>query len=102
MNEISIYSTPTFRFRFRTFNVSDISNAWLTVKCGSVKIQKPLEESFIEDDMLCWTLTQEETKTLPENMAAKVMCDWLVGTRRGRSLIGTYKVTETGREEVMA
>lgn len=101
MNEISIYSTPTIRFKFSTVTLQALTEAYLTVKCGAVTIQKPLSEAFIDDTYLCWTLTQEETKTLTVNLTAKVMCDWKVGTKRGRSLIAQYKITETGLEELM-
>ena len=101
MNEISIYSTPTFRFSFKTFNVSDLTDAVLTVKCDNITIHKYFSESFIEDDLLCWTLSQEESKTLTVDLTARAMCDWKVGTKRGRSKIRNYKVTETGVEEIL-
>lgn len=59
-------TTPTIQYRFKTVDVSTIAVIYLSLKQGSVYIEKDKTESVVdtENHRVSWTLTQEETLSL--------------------------------------
>lgn len=102
-DEVVQGSTVSFRFTFREIDVNDISTAYLVIKQNNkTVVKKGLESAYTVDNGLEWKLTQEESFLMPLYYEVSAYCDWkLVDGTRGRSKKGTYKVVETGVDEVI-
>lgn len=94
-------TTPTFQFTFNTIDISDISVAYLSIKQSTGYLIEKTNPT-IEDNKLCWTLTQEETLSLNPDRDCELVCDWKMndGTR-GRSEIVRFDVEDTIKNEVI-
>lgn len=106
MNALIRYTTPTITFKFDSVDPSDITDAYLSIKnvtnLSVSLITKPLSSASVGEDTLSWTLTQTETGSLPAGDAMNIYCDWkLSNGTRGRSVVVTCLVYETGKEEVI-
>ena len=69
-------TTPTIRYTFKKFSVDNIVEAYLTIKQGSVKIEKDITDGEKGDGYIEWTLTQAETLTLDDDAYMKVQCKY--------------------------
>ena len=93
-------TTPTIRYTFSLVDVSAIVVAYLTIKQGSLVIEKDLTSATIGDGYLEWTLTQEETLSLAENKEVKIQCRYR--TNEGMAYASrietenTYKLLKSG------
>lgn len=101
------WTTPTFEFPFdEDISVSDIDSAYLVLKQWNNSIvQKDITEADIDTDenTISWTLTQAETGLIANGKTCEAMCDWVLsdGTR-GRSDVASYKVEDSGINEVIS
>lgn len=89
---ITIGTTPTITYKYKTVSPSDFRACILTIKCnGQILIEKTLSDAEISTDSVSWTLTQAETLSLGTRVA-KMMCNWVTadGTR-GASEITTIR-----------
>lgn len=57
-------TTPPIEFTFKQYDVDDITECYLTIEQGGVKIEKDLGAATKKTASLVWFLTQEETKRL--------------------------------------
>lgn len=73
-------TTPTFKYTFKTVDVSKITTAFLTIK-SKTNLEKDLNDAVIGTNYLAWTLTQSETLALGDHIS--VMVNWKLqdGTR---------------------
>ncbi len=73
-------TTPTFKYTFKTVDVSKITTAFLSIK-SKTDLEKDLSDAVVGADYLAWTLTQEETLSLGDQIS--VMVNWKLqdGTR---------------------
>lgn len=73
-------TTPTFKYTFKTVDVSNITVAYLNIK-SKVDIEKDMTEAVIGEDYIAWTLSQSETFSLGDQIS--VMVNWKLqdGTR---------------------
>ena len=106
MNALIRYTTPTITFKFDTVDPADITAAYLTIKnvtnLSTALISKALSAASVGEDTLSWTLAQTDTALLPAGESMNVYCDWkLANGTRGRSVVVTCYVYETGKEEVI-
>ena len=77
MTEIVIGTTPTIIYTFKIVDVSDITEAILTVKKqNKIIIRKGLESATVGKNSIAWDLTQEETLAI-EAGGARMMLNWL-------------------------
>lgn len=102
MDRIVKWTTPTFIIRFETIDPASLAEAYLSVVFKTAVITKGLDQATVSEHELVWTLTQEETGSLPLGQVVLVYCDWKTpdGTR-GRSHRKDLLVAETGIDEVM-
>ena len=80
---ITIGTTPTITYKYKTVSPSDFRACILTIKCnGQILIEKTLSDAEISTDSVSWTLSQAETLSLGTRVA-KMMCNWVTadGTR---------------------
>ena len=80
---ITIGTTPTITYTFKTVSPSDFRACILTIKCnGQILIEKTISDAEISTDSVSWTLSQSETLSLGTK-TAKMMCNWVTqdGTR---------------------
>ena len=106
MNALIRGTTPTITFKFDTVDPADITVAYLSIKnvtnLATSLITKALSDATVGDDTVSWTLTQSETLTLPAGESMNIYMDWkLANGTRGRSVVVTCLVYETGKEEVI-
>lgn len=83
MVKITIGTTPTITYAFSIVSPSDMTEAVLTIKIGSIiVIEKTLDDATVGEDSLSWTLTQSETLSLGTRYGT-MMVNWLTsdGTR---------------------
>lgn len=101
MNEIVRWTTPTVKITFQTIDVTEITQAYLTVRCnGSTITTKDITTMGTGEDFISWTLTQEETGKLTASTQVFICADWkLTDGTRGRSKTGKYYVVEAGVDE---
>lgn len=94
-------TTPTFKYVFKCVDVSDISEAYLTIEQGSLEIEKDLTQANVGDDYIAWTLTQSETLELQPGNAA-VMLNWKTETGlRGASKKTLLMIDQNLKDEVI-
>lgn len=98
-------TTPTFRYKARTVDVSDVAVAYLTIQqFGADKIQKDITSATVDTDegTIAWKLTQTESLTLDPARSATAYCDVRLsdGTRFAASEI-TFNIGKTGKAEVI-
>ena len=89
MDKIIQGTTPTIVYKFRVVPVSDISEAYLTVKQnGELLFEKTLSEATVsaQQQTISWLLSQTETLTMDSNESVYFMLNWLTtGGIRGAS-----------------
>ena len=101
MNRIIIGTTPTIIYTFKTVNVSDLVVAILTIKSGKATLTKTLEDADVGEGRLSWTLTQEETLSICDDVAA-MMLNWkTAGGTRGASAKTTVVMSDNYVREVI-
>lgn len=93
-------TTPTIEYKFRYVDVANITEAYITLKCAGLTIEKSLEGATVGENTLSWTLTQEETLALDGK--ATLMLNWKTedGTR-GASSRTCFKIDENDINEVI-
>lgn len=100
-------TTPTIKYTFNVVNVSDITNAYLTIAKrvnSSIPyakvIEKDLTSATIGSNYLQWTLTQTESLMLSGE--AQVMINWLTTEGvRGASDISKVRIIENQIKRVI-
>ena len=94
-------TTPTLIYKFKIVDVSEITKAYLTIKQGSILIEKSLNDAVSGTDTLSWTLTQEETLSIGTRQAS-IMLNWVTsdGTR-GASGKSVLYIEDNHIEEVI-
>ena len=101
--QVSAFSTPTFIFAFSD-DVSKVTDARLTLKLGGEAVVQKDYAAAIKDteaNTLSFTLTQEDTGSLPVGVTGDVVCDWMMGDVRGRRKPAQFVTISTGFEEVL-
>lgn len=98
-------TTPTILFKFKTVEVGNIAEAYLSIKQSYVpKIESNISNAEIDpnENSMSWILTQEQTLSLTTGRDAVIFCDWLLedGTR-GATIPKTLRVVPPGKEEVI-
>ena len=96
-------TTPTIKYLFNIVDVSDMTDAILTVsQDGTVLIEKNISDASVEENALLFTLSQEDTLKLDEDIPGKIMLNWLLddGTR-GASNITVISIRENDVSEVI-
>lgn len=100
------WTTPTFKFTFKTVDVSDIVEADLVIKqWDNVVIEKDFSSAIVDTDegALLWTLTQTEAGLLSTGKRYSAMCDWLTASgTRGRSKVQEGSIENAGKNEVIS
>ena len=85
MAKIIIGTTPTIKYKFKTVDVSEISEAILTIedRRKTEKLRKTLDTATVGTDSIEWTLTQKETLSLGTGVPLTMMLNWITadGTR---------------------
>ena len=85
MTKIIIGTTPTIKYKFKIVDVSEISEAILTIEDSKKqeKLRKTLDTATVGTDYIEWTLTQEESLALGTGLSLTMMLNWLTadGTR---------------------
>ena len=77
------YIAGTFKYTFKTVDVSNITVAYLNIK-SKVDIEKDMTEAVIGENYIAWTLSQSETFSLGDQIS--VMVNWkLQDVTRGAS-----------------
>ena len=102
MIEIIRGTTPTITYSFNVVNVADIRVAYLTIRQGeNVVIEKTLADATIDDNVISWTLSQQETLSLGVG-ASHIMLNWLLqdGTR-GASNSSSMSIVKNDKNEVI-
>lgn len=73
-------TTPTIRHTFKRVDVSDIAVAYMTMKQGSLTIEKTLADATVvhteTDNFLEWRLTQAETLSISDKVDVEEQCRW--------------------------
>lgn len=102
MNSVIRATTPTFKYVFKTVTVTDITQAFLTISCdGTVKLEKDLATATVGQNFIAWTLTQEESLSIPAGMVV-AECNWLTsGGTRGSSGMRTISIEKNSKEVVI-
>lgn len=102
MSNVIRATTPTIRYFFNTVSVADITKAYLTItKNDVVVIEKELSEAVVGEDYIAWTLTQNETLSIPAGLVTSE-CNWLTsGGTRGSSGMRTISIEKNSKEVVI-
>ena len=105
------YTTPTLKFEYSDVNVTDITDAILSLKqLNSTIIERDLTTATVVHETvgsttvnyISWTLTQLETSKLPKGTTVQIYCDWkLEDGTRGRSKVLSEPVEDTGKQAVI-
>ena len=73
-------TTPTIRHTFKRVDVSDIAVAYMTLKQGTLTIEKTLSEATVvhneTGNYIEWRLTQAETLSINEKVNIEEQCRW--------------------------
>lgn len=95
-------TTPTIKYTFKTVDVENITTAYMTIMMGdTVLIEKDLVEATVGEDMIAWTLTQQETLSMTSSKIT-IMLNWkLADGTRGASARTTLFVEDNDKEEVI-
>ena len=95
-------TTPTFKYKFKSVTVANITKAYLTIKQeGETIIEKTLEDATVGTDFLSWTFTQAETLQMSTSKI-RVMLNWkLADGTRGASKKTTLAIDCNFKEEVI-
>lgn len=68
-------TTPSIPFTFKTIDTATIVVAYLTIEQAGVQIlEKDLSEAVATEGKLEWTLTQEETLAIRDNIEMRIQC----------------------------
>lgn len=78
MYKFIIGTTPTIKFVFHAVDPSDFVTAILTIKdrFDTIQIRKTLDEAFVGENYIYWTLTQEDTIRMGAYRFT-AMCNWV-------------------------
>ena len=101
MGNIIACTTPTIKFRFNKVDPAHITEAYMTVKEGdTVIMERDLSTATIEDNMISWTLTQEETCEFDKSISCQL--NWLTDSgTRGASKKARIEISENLKNEVI-
>ena len=96
-------TTPSIRWVLEEINTSEIVVAYMTIKQnGQIVIEKDLSDAIVGENLLLWTLTQEETLRLATKQYAYIMCNWRRGENiRGASPTLKVMILENQKPEVI-
>lgn len=96
-------TTPIIQYRFKKNNVTDLTVAVLTIKQACKAIEKNLDTAIInaEDNIIGWTLTQEETLGFISEENAEVQLRWKIGDLAGASAIKRVSIGAILKEGVV-
>ena len=104
MNALIRGTTPTITFTFDSVDPANFADYCLTIK-SVTDLDTPIIQTStatVGTGILSFTLTQAQTLALTAGDTVNVYCDWLTsGMVRGRSVVATCRVFETGKDEVM-
>lgn len=104
MSSIIQATTPLIKYVFKTINVTDITEAYLTIDQNRAKIlEKDIDEATVdtENNLICWGLTQEETLHFA-NTYITVMLNWKTTNGiRGASKKDTIFIENNLKKEVI-
>ncbi len=99
-------TTPTITMSFKTINVANITEAWLTLTQeapATLNIQKVLADASVGTKTLSWTLTQTETLAIDIKFNIKIQCRYLMtdGTAGASPIyeVTPYQVLKGGEIE---
>ena len=101
--EIIRGTTPTIIFTFNLIDVTDITVAYLIFTQNNTEVlEKSISDAVVEDEKLCFTLSQEDTLSLSASSKASFSLDWkLANGTRGRSNIYETNIGNSGKDEVI-
>ena len=75
-------TTPTIVITYRTIDVSEIKEAYLTIEqpASNVVINKTLSagDASVEENALRWSLSQEDTLQIQDKYPLKIQCRYLL------------------------
>lgn len=96
-------TTPTIKYLFKVVDVSDLTEAILTVsQDGTVLIEKDISDATVGENDILFTLSQADTLKLDEDIPGKIMLNWVLGDgTRGASNITVISVRENDVSEVI-
>lgn len=102
MSNVIRATTPTIRYVFNTVSVADLTKAYLTITKNDVTvIEKELSDAAVGEGYIAWTLTQNETLSIPAGLVT-AECNWLTaGGTRGSSGKATLTFERNSKEVVI-
>ena len=74
-------TTPTITYTFSTVRINEVTQAVLTLKHRTGMITKTLSDATIGENSLTWTLTQEDTLSLQNEVSMMLNFVCTDGTR---------------------
>lgn len=75
-------TTPTLKYKFNDVDVSNITDAFLTIHTGSAEdIEKTLTDAEVGKDYLSWTITQTECLSFGDSISTMINWKLTDGTR---------------------
>ena len=95
-------TTPTIVMTYKTIDVSDIVEAYLTIRqsANKVEINKTIANADIGEKTLSWKLTQEDTLQIDGRYSVEIQCRYLLndGTAGSSAVydIPAYKILRDG------
>jgi hypothetical protein len=99
-------TTPDLIFTFDEINPSNITAAWLTIKQGSVTIEKDISSMHVgepaegEKPFIYWTLLQADTKMLKAGIKADIQLNYMIDDKRYPSDHYFEQVMDNNKEEL--
>ncbi len=99
--DIIACTTPTIKYRFKKVDPAHITEAYLSIKKNDTVItERDLSTATIEDNMISWTLTQEETIEFDKSISCQL--NWLTDSgTRGASKKARIEISENLKNEVI-
>ena len=69
-------TTPTIQMRYNAVDVGTIAEAYLTIRqeATGLILEKDLSDAVRDEDVLSWTLTQEETLQIRPPYSVQIQC----------------------------
>lgn len=100
-NEVTRGTTPTFICAFKTIDVDDLAVATLTMKRnGVIYVKKELADAEKKSKALTWTLTQEDSLKIRDEIS--VLVNWVTNSGlRGTSKEKIITIKHNHIEEVL-
>ena len=93
-------TTPSIKYKFNVVDVSDIAVAYMTIKQGTVMIEKDLSDANVdtEENSLTWTLTQDETLLIQySSLSVSVQCRY----RLADGTAGASRITSVPADAIL-